>query len=181
MTGPIVVMGVAGCGKTTIGQLLAGRLGVPYTEADSFHPLTNIQKMHRGIPLTDEDRQPWLAAIAARIREDGGLVVSCSALKRQYREILRQADLRTWFLHLVISQEAATARVAGRTTHFMPASLVNSQFADLEPLIDETGLAINATRRPEEIVSAALDALRQPVPLPASGTAGARRQAPLRS
>jgi gluconokinase len=167
VTGPIVVMGVTGCGKTTIGQLLADRLGVPYAEADSFHPVTNIAKMRQGMPLTDEDRQPWLAAIADRIREDGGLVVSCSALKRLYREILRQADLRTWFLHLVISQEAAAARVAGRATHFMPAALVNSQFADLEPLLHEAGLAVNSTRPPEEIVSAALEALRRPVPLPA--------------
>lgn len=162
MISPIVVMGVAGCGKTTIGQLLADRLGVPYSEADSFHPVANIKKMRQGISLTDEDRQPWLAAIAARIREDGSLVVSCSALKRQYREILRQADRRTWFLHLMISQEAATARVAGRATHFMPASLVRSQFADLEPLLGEIGLAVDSTWPPEEIVSAALDALRHP-------------------
>lgn len=164
MTRPIVVMGVAGCGKTTIGQLLADRLAIPYAEADSFHPAANIEKMHRGIPLTDQDRQPWLAAITARMRQDDSLVVSCSALKRHYRQVLRQAAPRTWFLHLVISPQAATARVAGRPGHFMPASLVSSQFADLEPLGDEAGLAVDATRPPEQIVSAALHALRQPVP-----------------
>lgn len=157
--GPVVVMGVAGSGKTTIGKLLAARLGVPYAEADSFHPLANVEKMRRGIPLTDQDRQPWLAAIADRIRQDRRLVVSCSALKRQYRDVLRQADPQTWFLHLVISPQAAAARVAGRPAHFMPESLVRSQFADLEPLRDEAGLSVDATRPPEEIISAALAAL----------------------
>src|SRR5215472_2979997 len=125
--GPIVVMGVAGCGKTTIGRLLASRLGTPYAEADSFHPGGNITKMTSGIPLTDQDREPWLEAIADRIRRDGRLVVSCSALKRSYRDILRQADPRAWFLHLAIDRETAIARVAGRAAHFMPASLVDSQ------------------------------------------------------
>jgi gluconokinase len=164
--GPIVVMGVAGCGKTTIGQLLAGRLGAPYADADSFHPAGNVEKMFQGTPLTDHDRQPWLDAIAGRIRQDNHLVVSCSALKRRYRDILRRADPRTWFLHLVIDRETATARVAGRATHFMPASLVNSQFADLEPLRDETGLAADATRPPEEIITTVLSALARPAPQP---------------
>lgn len=147
--GPVVVMGVAGSGKTTIGKLLAARLGVPYAEADSFHPPANVEKMRCGIPLTDQDRQPWLAAIADRIHQDGRLVVSCSALKRQYRDVLRQADPRTWFLHLVISPQAAAARVAGRPAHFMPESLMRSQFADLEPLHGEAGLEVDATRPPE--------------------------------
>jgi gluconokinase len=159
--GPVVIMGVAGCGKTTVGQLLAARLGVPYVEADSFHPPANIDKMHSGIPLSDHDRQPWLSAIADRIRRDSHLVVSCSALKRQYRDILRQANPRTWFLHLVISQETATQRVTGRPGHFMPSSLVKSQFADLEPLRDENGLATDATRPPSEIIAAVMNALPQ--------------------
>ena len=160
--GPIVVMGVAGCGKTTIGQLLAHRLGVPYAEADSFHPAGNIEKMSQGTPLTDQDRQPWLEAIAGRIRQDSHLIASCSALKRRYRDLLRQADPRTWFAHLVIDRETATARVAGRATHFMPASLVKPQFADLEPLRGEAGLAVDATRPPEEIITTILSALAPP-------------------
>jgi len=157
--GPVVVMGVAGCGKTTVGQLLAARLGFPYAEADSFHPAANIAKMGRGVPLDDEDRQPWLSAIAEHIRHESRLVVSCSALKHQYRETLRQANPRTWFLHLVIGPQAAAQRVAGRPGHFMPAALVNSQFADLEPLRQETGLEVDATRHPEEIIAAVMNAL----------------------
>lgn len=157
--GPIIVMGVSGCGKTTIGRLLADRLAIPYAEADSFHPDDNITKMAEGLPLTDQDREPWLEAIANRICRDSRLVVSCSALKRAYRDILRQADPRTWFLHLVIDRETATARVAGRAAHFMPASLVDSQFADLEPLRSETGLTVDATRPPEEITDTVLKAL----------------------
>jgi len=159
--GPIVVMGVAGCGKTTVGRLLADRLSIPYAEADSFHPAGNVRKMTEGIPLTDQDREPWLATIADRIRQDGRLVVSCSALKRGYRDSLRQADPRTWFLHLAIDRETSAARVAGRAAHFMPPSLVNSQFADLEPLRDEAGLTADAARSPEEIIAAALSALGQ--------------------
>jgi gluconokinase len=157
--GPIVVMGVAGCGKSTIGQLLAARLGVPYAEADSFHPSANIDKMHRGVPLDDEDRQPWLAAIADRLRAEGNLVVSCSALRRQYRDVLREADPRTWFLHLVLDPEAAAGRVAARPGHFMPESLVTSQFAALEPLNGEYGLEVDATRPPDEVIAVALNAL----------------------
>jgi len=157
--GPIVVMGVAGCGKTTVGRLLAGRLAIPYAEAGSFHPGGNITKMSQGLPLTDQDREPWLEAIADRIRGDSRLVVSCSALKRAYRDTLRQADPLTWFLHLEIDRDTAIARVAGRADHFMPASLVDSQFADLEPLHREAGLTVDAARPPEEITAATLNTL----------------------
>ena len=157
--GPVIVMGVAGCGKTTIGQLLAACLGFPYAEADSFHPAANIAKMRQGVPLDDHDRQPWLSAIADSIRHDSRLVVSCSALKHHYRDTLRQANPRTWFLHLVIDPQAAAQRVAGRPGHFMPAALVNSQFADLEPLKQEAGLEVDATRPPEEIIAAVMSAL----------------------
>src|SRR5450756_2570911 len=117
----------------------------PYAEADAFHPAGNVTKMTEGIPLTDQDRAPWLEAIGDRIRRDGHLVVSCSALKHSYRDILRQADPRTWFLHLAIDRETSLARVAARAGHFMPASLVDSQFADLEPL-SYTHLRAHETR-----------------------------------
>lgn len=160
-TVPIVVMGVTGCGKTTIGTLLAQRLGVPYLEADDFHPAANVSKMQAGTPLTDEDRQPWLTAIAKHITSGPGPrpVVSCSALKRTYRDLLRQADPRVWFLHLVVDETAASARVAARPGHFMPASLVASQFAALEPLEAESGLAVDATRSPQDIIAAAVHEL----------------------
>jgi len=157
--GPVVIMGVAGCGKTTVGRLLAARLGLPYAEADSFHPDANIAKMRRGDPLDDQDRHPWLAAIADHIRRESRLVVSCSALKHCYRDTLRQANLRTWFLHLVINRQTAAQRVSGRPGHFMPAALVNSQFAALEHLHQEAGLEVDATRPPEEIIAAVMSAL----------------------
>ena len=157
----IVVMGVAGCGKTTVGTLLAQRLGVPYLEADDFHPDANVAKMRAGTPLTDKDRQPWLAAIARQIAAGTRPkpVVSCSALKRQYRNQLRQADPRVWFLHLVIDEATASQRVAARPGHFMRASLVPSQLADLESLQAEAGLAVDATHPPEDIVTAAISQL----------------------
>ena len=157
---PIVVMGVSGCGKSTIGTLLAERLGVPYLEADDFHPAANRAKMAAGIPLTDEDREPWLEAIAHAIAtRTGGVVLSCSALKHRYRDILRLGDPHTWFLHLTLDEATAARRVGGRSGHFMPASLVTSQFAALEPLRDEAGFAVDATRPPEEIITSALAAL----------------------
>ena len=154
----IVVMGVAGCGKTTIGALLARRLDAPYLEADDFHPPANVAKMRAGFPLTDEDRHPWLAAIAAQARPGAGPrpVGSCSALKRRYRDQLRQSDPQTWFLHLVLSHAAASQRIAARPGHFMPRSLVPSQLADLEPLKAEAGLSVDATQPPQDIITTAI-------------------------
>lgn len=158
---PVVVMGVAGCGKTTVGTLLAHHLGVPYSEADSLHPAANVDKMARGTPLTDQDRRPWLDAVAAEIATSatGGLVVACSALKQRYRDVLRDADPRVWFLHLALDQHTADDRVSARAGHFMPASLVASQFEALEPLRGEAGLVVDATRPPQQVVAAALAAL----------------------
>jgi gluconokinase len=159
----VVVMGVSGSGKTTVGELLARRLGVPYAEADSFHPAANIAKMSAGHPLDDTDREPWLAAIAAWIaaRQGAGGVVSCSALKRRYREVLRAADPEgVWFLHLDVSRDTILARVAGRSGHFMPVSLVDSQFDALEPLgPDEPGMVVDAGLPPEQIVETVAERL----------------------
>ncbi|MGH3805072.1 MAG: gluconokinase [Pseudonocardiaceae bacterium] len=154
-------MGVTGCGKTTIGRLLAERLGVAYAEADSFHPPANITKMASGQALDDDDRYPWLMAIAdwirARSRAGEGGVVSCSALKVRYRELLREANPDVWFLHLVVDEDVITRRISCRHDHFMPASLVDSQFQALEPLqANEVGAAIDASAPPEEIVRSAI-------------------------
>jgi gluconokinase len=151
-TGPptiVVAMGVAGCGKSTVGLLLAGRLGVPFVEGDDFHPAANKAKMAAKHPLDDADRAPWLAALALRIRElsDSGTdaVVSCSALKRGYRDLLAGAAPGLWFLYLALDRETAYARIAGRTGHFMPAALLDSQYETLEPpTADEPVMTVDA-------------------------------------
>ncbi|MBB6376031.1 gluconokinase [Pseudonocardia eucalypti] len=155
----VVVMGVSGAGKTTVGRLLAERLDVPYAEADDFHPPANIAKMSAGIPLTDEDRWPWLDALAGWIAGHAGTggVVTCSALKRVYRDRLRAAGGNVWFLHLRVDRQVLAGRVAHRPGHFMPAALLDSQLADLQPLEpDEPGLTVDASATPEAVVDAAL-------------------------
>jgi gluconokinase len=165
MTTPdvIVVMGVAGTGKTTIGPLLASRLGVPYAEGDDFHPEANIAKMTAGTPLTDEDRRPWLEAIGAWAHGRAGLggVVSSSALKRAYRDRIRSAAPGVVFVHLTGDRPLIEDRMAHRKGHFMPTALLDSQFGTLQPLqADETGVAVDVTGSPEEITDRAVTALR---------------------
>ncbi|MGA5440887.1 gluconokinase [Streptomyces griseoincarnatus] len=158
----VVVMGVAGTGKTTIGPLLAARLGVPYAEGDDFHPQSNIAKMSAGTPLTDDDRWPWLDAIGdwAQGRAGLGGVVSCSALKRSYRERLRAAAPGVVFVHLTGDRALVEDRMSHRQGHFMPTALLDSQFATLQPLEpDEAGVAVNVTGSPEEITERAATAL----------------------
>lgn len=155
----VVVMGVAGCGKTTIAKLLAARLRWAQAEADDFHPADNVAKMAAGIPLTDADRQPWLESLRDWITEqDQNVVITCSALRRGYRDILRGATARVRFIHLHGSPEVLAARIGGRTDHFMPASLLESQLAILEPLEpDEDGVLIDVGSSPDEIVATAYD------------------------
>ena len=153
----IVMMGVSGSGKSTIAAMLAHRLGWTYEDGDWFHPKSNVEKMHHGEPLTDEDRWPWLKAIAAWIdatRKTGGHgVVACSALKRAYRDILidGRPDVRLVFLKG--DQELIARRIAARDDHFMPASLLDSQFKTLEePAADEHPIAVSIAPHPREIV-----------------------------
>jgi gluconokinase/6-phosphogluconolactonase len=157
----ILIMGVAGSGKSTIGALLAERLGASFSDGDSFHPPANIAKMSAGTPLTDEDRRPWLEAIAAHIdslRAKGErAVVACSALKRAYRRILigERRDVR--LVYLDADRAAIVSRFGERTGHFMPVSLVESQFAALEPpSADENPVVVSIARSPAEIVDAIL-------------------------
>jgi gluconokinase len=159
----VVVMGVAGTGKTTIGPLLAARLGVPYAEGDDFHPEANIAKMSAGIPLQDADRWPWLDAIGRWAHDRAGLggVVSCSALKRGYRDRLRAVAPGLVFVHLTGDRELIEDRMAHRRGHFMPTALLDSQFATLQPLeADEAGVAVDVSGSPEEIAERAFTALR---------------------
>lgn len=160
----IVVMGVAGTGKTTVGPLVAEALGVPYAEGDDFHPAANIAKMSAGTPLDDTDRAPWLDAIGdwARGRAGLGGVVSCSALKRTYRDRLRAAAPGLVFLHLTGDYELIASRMAARKGHFMTTRLLDSQFATLEPLgADEAGIAVDVTPEAAVIAERAAAALRR--------------------
>lgn len=153
----LTVMGVSGSGKTTVGAALAQRLRVPYADADDFHPPENVAKMSAGTPLDDDDRLPWLRAIGEWLaaHADRGGVISCSALKRRYRDVLREAAPHQLFVHLDGTPEVIARRVAGRPGHFMPASLVQSQFATLEPLgDDEHGLVLDVDQPVDEIVEA---------------------------
>ena len=150
----LTIMGVSGSGKTTVGAALAQRLRVPFADADDFHPQANVAKMSAGIPLDDADRLPWLRAIGAWQAEhaDGG-VISCSALKRSYRDVLRAAAPTQFFVHLAGTPETIAGRVAGRPGHFMPVSLVESQFATLEPLQpDENGTVLDLDHSVDELV-----------------------------
>ena len=151
----LVVMGVPGSGKTTIAAMLAGRLGWTFEDGDDFHPQANVDKMAAGEPLDDDDRAPWLAAIGSWLAERGeqGAVVSCSALKRQYRDTLRDAEPGAVFLHVHGSRELLEERLEGRSGHFMPPSLLTSQLDTLEPLQDdEAGLTVDVRLSPDEVV-----------------------------
>lgn len=159
----ILLMGVSGSGKSTIGAALAQKLGWPYADADEFHPPANVAKMRSGEPLTDDDRWPWLKAIAAHIDETRAegrhAIVSCSALKRVYRDILIGARDDVRLVLLDGTKEEIFARMSARKDHFMPLALLDSQFATLErPGEDERAIAVSIDGTPEEIATAILRA-----------------------
>lgn len=150
----VVVMGVAGSGKTTVGLILANQLGVPFADADDFHTPELKAKMAAGHPLTDADRGPWLDRLADWLRhERDGCVLACSALKHRYRDVLRTGSDTLCFLHLDGESQVVAARVGHRVNHYMPASLIDSQYEALEPLTpDECGISEDFTHDPEQIV-----------------------------
>jgi gluconokinase len=157
----IVVMGVSAAGKSSIAAGLSGRLGVPWLDADDLHPAVNVSKMASGLPLTDDDRWPWLDEVGRALAggsDTGGLIVACSALRRVYRDRLRTHAPHTEFVHLTAAPDLLAARAAARTGHFMPASLLESQLALLEPLEpDEDGVAIDVSVSVAAIVEAAAE------------------------
>ena len=156
----VVVMGVSGTGKSTVATALADQLGWPFIEGDDLHPRSNVAKMESGEPLTDDDRAPWLKAIRERAQElsEAGrsAVITCSALKRQYRDSLREGVDEMFFVHLHGTQDVLEPRMAKRERHFMPAKLLQSQLDTLEPLgRDEDGVVVDISGTVEEVIASA--------------------------
>jgi gluconokinase len=151
----VVVMGVAGSGKSTVAAELAARRGASFIEGDDFHSVLNLEKMAAGIPLTDDDRRPWLAALRHAMASKQNVVVACSALKRIHRDALREVG-SVRFVHLVVDRDEVIARVAKRTDHFMGITMVESQFEALEPPADDETdvLSIDATGELGAVVDA---------------------------
>jgi carbohydrate kinase (thermoresistant glucokinase family) len=169
----VVVMGVSGCGKTTVGRALAERLGVPFYDADAFHPPENVAKMRGGTPLDDADRAPWLARLAAeaaRWSAAGGAVLACSALKRRYRQALR-SHVSVRFVHLHGSHDNIAERVANRDIDFFPPGLLRSQFDALELPGDDEAITLSVAQAVEAIVEQAAEALESALPIAADGGA----------
>lgn len=160
----LVVMGVSGCGKTTVGQALAQQLGCEFAEGDQFHPPENVAKMAAGTPLTDDDRWGWLQTLSARMAQSRArgqsLVVSCSALRRPYRDILRAGAPGAWFVHLHGDTAVLQQRMASRPSHYMPASLLQSQLDTLEmPQPDERVVSLDIETPLTDMVSRVMQAL----------------------
>jgi len=160
----VIVAGVSGSGKSTIGALLAGRLGWRFADADGFHPAANVEKMRDGVPLTDEDRWPWLRAITAwmdeRIAAGESAVVTCSALKRSYRDLLLDGRPQARMVFLALDREVLARRLAARHGHFFPEQLLGTQLTDLEPLQpDERVVTVVPTGDPEATADAIIAVL----------------------
>ena len=160
----MVIMGVAGSGKTTLALELTRRLGWPYAEADDFHPPANVAKMAAGVPLTDDDRWPWLRAIrdwlTAQARAGRSTVVTCSALRFAYRDVLRAAEGRVRFVHLTADPAVLGERLVQRSGHFMPATLLSSQLATLETLVaGEDGIVLTVDPPPDVVAARAVELL----------------------
>lgn len=159
----IVIMGVSGCGKSTVGAALAEAMGIPYRDGDDLHPPANVEKMRAGIPLTDADRWPWLDRVSAILRDDGPVIVGCSALRRAYRDRIRAgAGGPVQFVHLTGSRDVIAARMADRKDHYMPPSLLDSQFATLEPPGPDEAIRIDIDQSLTSLISQILPLLKGP-------------------
>ena len=151
----LVLMGVSGCGKSSVGEALSGLLGMPYVDGDGLHPSQNVAKMAAGVPLEDEDRWPWLDLVAGVLRDQAPGIVGCSALKRRYRDRIRAgAGGGVVFAHLSGSRDLIWSRMAARQGHYMPVSLLDSQFAALEaPEGEADAFAVSIDQATEEIAA----------------------------
>ncbi|WP_237762504.1 gluconokinase [Arthrobacter sp. ERGS1:01] len=159
----VIVMGVSGSGKSTIGALVADAMDIPFLDGDSLHPMSNISKMAAGTPLTDEDRWPWLEIVGDELAGTtaAGIVIACSALKHSYRDVIRAKAPDTIFLHLDGSLEVLSSRLQGRSGHFMPPALLESQLAALEPLgADERAVVIDISHSISEILAQSVAGIR---------------------
>ena len=140
----LVLMGVSGCGKSSIGEALSTRLAIPYVDGDGLHPPANVEKMRQGVPLTDDDRWPWLDCVADVLAKRAPVIIGCSALKHVYRDRIRRGAVgQVSFVHLAGSRDLIASRMAARTGHYMPLSLLDSQFVALEPPGPEEALTVS--------------------------------------
>ena len=156
----LVIMGVSGCGKSSVGEALASRLGIPYRDGDDLHPARNVEKMRQGTPLTDADRWPWLDAVAERLAREAPVILGCSALKRVYRDRIRAgAGGPVTFLHLAGSRELIASRMAARRGHYMPTSLLDSQFATLEPPGADEAITVDIDQPLPDLIATVLQRL----------------------
>ena len=156
----LVIMGVSGCGKSSVGEALASRLGIPYRDGDDLHPARNVEKMRQGTPLTDADRWPWLDAVAERLACEAPVILGCSALKRVYRDRIRAgAGGPVTFLHLAGGRELIAARMAARRGHYMPTSLLDSQFATLEPPGADEAITVDIDQPLPDLIATVLQRL----------------------
>jgi len=159
----VIVMGASGCGKTTVGRLLAERFCVPFLDADDLHSPENVEKMTQGIPLDGADRRPWLLEVGATLRrhEGSGVVIACSALRVVYRSIIRSAAREAFFVYLKAPPDVLSTRLVMRPDHFMPVSLLSDQLLTLEPLrVDENGVTVRADQKIDRILHAAQRGVR---------------------
>lgn len=161
----IILMGVSGCGKSSVGAGLSQRLGIPYRDGDDLHPAANVEKMRAGHPLNDDDRWPWLDRVAAVLAVDAPVIVGCSALRRAYRDRIRAgAGGPVQFVHLTGSRAVIAARMAARKGHYMPPTLLDSQFATLEPPGPDEAIRMDVDQSLTRLISQILAVLKGPVP-----------------